>query len=173
LEAYGIEQRIDMKPSKEGQGFYGYLSNTVSASYLRGTKRDTGGIYDIDPTPPDEKYIDHDRRESGTAALGYRTKNFWILPNMTVWSGFLDGRDPAIYGPHPPRSPVLTLFNVNAGYNIPKDKKNKSSRLKPTAIELRVQNLLNSRAPINLGSPYQGTRYTLPFRFIVGMNWSV
>ncbi len=173
LEAYGVEQRIDMKPSKEGQGFYGYLSNTVSANYLRGTKRDTGGIYDIDPTPPDEKYIDHDRRESGTAALGYRTKNFWILPNMTVWSGFLDGRDPAIYGPHPPRSPVLTLFNVNAGYNIPKDKKNKSSRLMPTAIELRVQNLLNSRAPINLGSPYQGTRYTLPFRFIVGMNWSV
>jgi hypothetical protein len=174
LEAYGIEQRIDMKPSKDGSGVYGYLSNTVSAAYLRGSRHDNGGIFDVDPNEPVDKYIDHDRRESGTVACGYRTKSgFWILPNMSVWSGFLDDRDPTIYGPHPPRSPVVTLFNVNGGYTIPQDKNTKHSKVKPNSIEIRIQNLFDSRAPINLGSPFQGTRFTLPIRIIMGLNWAV
>jgi hypothetical protein len=38
---------------------------------------------------------------------------------------------------------------------------------------VRVENVMNQMLPINLGSPYQGTRYALPIRVLGGLNWQV
>ena len=32
-EAYGVETRVDLKPSKDGSGIYGFISNTVAVAY--------------------------------------------------------------------------------------------------------------------------------------------
>ncbi len=43
----------------------------------------------------------------------------------------------------------------------------------PEAFDLRIQNLLDTRAATNAGSPFQGTRFLLPFRFLIGCNWTL
>ena len=73
-EAYGIENRIDLKPGKGGYGFYGFVSNTVSVAYLRGNKQVVGGIYNIQTTPIEDKYPDHDRRIQLVNGLGYKSR---------------------------------------------------------------------------------------------------
>jgi hypothetical protein len=63
-------------------------------------------------------------------------------------------------------------MNLSAGYKIPKAIKRRVN-LAPDSIDLRIQNMLNNREPTNLGSPFQGTRYLLPFRFLIGCQWSL
>ena len=40
-------------------------------------------------------------------------------------------------------------------------------------FDCRIENLLNQRLPTNLGSPFQGSRYTLPIRVLAGFNWTL
>jgi hypothetical protein len=172
VESYGTETRMELRPSRDGSGLHGFLSSTVQVALLRGSKSVTGGIYEIEDGPIDAKYPDHDRRYSMQAGLGYRSKRgFWTLGEISILTGLKDGRDPAIFGPHPARTPPLTLIGFNAGYNFQEDKK--KSRLRPTAVDVRIENMLNQRLPINLGSPFQGTRYTLPVRVLTGVYWKV
>lgn len=178
-EAYGIENRIDLKPGKDGCGFYGFVSNTVSVAYLRGTKQVIGGIYAIQTTPIEAKYPDHDRRIQFVSGLGYKSrKNWWILADMQFLSGLQNELPIGIvvgstfYGSHEPRTPWLTTFNLSTGVKVPKKLKRRVKFL-PDAIDLRMQNLLNLREATNLGSPFQGTRYLLPFRLLIGCQWSL
>ncbi len=67
--AYGVETRLELKRAKDGFGLNGWLSNTWQLALLRGSKQVTGGIYDIQTVPLEDKYPDHDRRESIEAAL--------------------------------------------------------------------------------------------------------
>ena len=169
-EAYGVETRIDMKPARNGYGINGFLSNTVQIAYLRGTHVVSGGFYDF-PQDPKPKYPDHDRRYQGTAALGYKGRlNWWVLSDIQVSTGLQDGRDPAIFGPHPARTPVLTILGLSAGY-VPPVKLHQEHKWMPTSFDLRMENLLNQRVPTNLGSPFQGTRFTLPLRVLAGCAW--
>ncbi|HEY9733262.1 MAG TPA: TonB-dependent receptor [Drouetiella sp.] len=170
-EAYGVESRIDMKPSRDGYGFNGFASSTVQAAYLRGTHDVSGGFYSFSDAPPLPQYPDHDRRFQGTVGLGYKTRsNFWTLLDTQVLTGLQDNRDPAIYGPHPSRTPVICEVGLSAGYNTPL-KIRKQYKWMPTNIDVRIENMLNQRYPTNLGSPFQGTRYMLPFRFLIGCGW--
>lgn len=169
-EAYGVETRMDLRPSREGYGFNGFLSNTIQIAKLRGSKTVTGGIWEFEPETI--KYPDHDRRYSLQAGLGYRSRrNFWWLAELGVQTGLQDQRDFNFFGPHPARTPVVTLIGLNGGYTLPKDKK--AGRLRPSSIDVRIQNLMNQRVPLNLGSPFQGTRYQLPLRVLAGVNWQV
>jgi hypothetical protein len=169
-EAYGVESRVDLKPARDGYGLNGFLSSTFQVAKLRGTKTVTGGIYEFEPEAI--KYPDHDRRYSLQAGLGYRTKkNFWCLAELSFMTGLQDQRDFNFFGPHPARTPPVTLIGLNGGYSLPKDKK--AGRLRPSSIDVRIQNLLNQRVPLNLGSPFQGTRYQLPIRILAGVNWQV
>lgn len=172
-EAYGVETRMDLKPGKDGTGLYGFVSNTVAVAYLRGSKQVTGGIYDIQPTPVEDKYPDHDRRIQTVAALGYKTKNnFWILADMQFMTGLQNNTLVAMYYAYPLRTDNIILFNLNAGFKTPKKLKEKHPLI-PDAFDIRIQNLLNDRAATNAGSPFQGTRFLLPFRFLIGCNWTL
>ncbi len=120
-EAYGVETRMDLKPSKDGSGIYGFVSNTIAVAYLRGSKQVTGGIYDIQGTPVQDKYPDHDRRVSLTAGLGYKTKkNFWILADMQFMTGLQNNTAIAMYYAYPLRTQNFALFNVSTGFKVPK-----------------------------------------------------
>jgi len=178
-EAYGVENRFDLKPGKDGYGFYGFVSNTVSVAYLRGDKQVIGGIYDIQTTPVEAKYPDHDRRLQLVNGLGYKSrKNWWVLFDMQLLSGLQNELPIGIvvgtqyYGWHPSRTPVLVTFNLSAGYKLPQKIKRRI-RFAPDAIDVRLQNLTDLREATNLGSPFQGTRYLLPFRFLIGCQWSL
>ncbi len=172
-EAYGVETRLDLKPSKDGSGFYGFVSNTVAVAYLRGSKQVSGGIYNILSTPIQSKYPDHDRRISFTGALGYKTKrNFWVLADMEFMTGLQNNTAIAMYYAHPLRTQNLTIFNLSAGCRVPQNLKKKIAFL-PDACDIRIQNLLNLREATNAGSPFQGTRFLLPFRFLIGCSWNI
>lgn len=169
-QAYGVETRIDMKPKRDGYGLNGFLSSTVQAAYLRGTHGVSGGFYDF-PEAPLAQYPDHDRRFQGTAGLGYKGRaNWWVLGDAQVSTGLQDGRDVAIYGPHPSRTPVITNLGLSAGYNTSLALR-KQYRFLPASFDVRIENLLNQRYPTNLGSPFQGTRYMLPLRVLAGCAW--
>lgn len=171
--AYGVETRVELKRARDGFGLNGFISNTFQIALLTGSKQVTGGIYDIQTTPIEDKYPDHDRRESIAAALGWQSRhNWWILANYQFLSGLQDERDPTIYGPHPARTPWLNIFGVSCGYQVPKQMKMKYKAM-PDTFDLRIENLFNNRLPTNLGSPFQGTRYLLPFRFLIGCSWHV
>lgn len=173
LESYGVETRMDLKPSKEGYGFYGFLSNTIQIAYLKGNKGITGGTYEVEDGPNFAKYPDHDRRYALQAALGYRTRrNTWCLAELTAQTGLVDRRALEIFGPHPARTPPLTLIGFNAGWDVPKEVR-KKNRMMPSSMDVRIQNILNQRIPLNLGSPFQGTRFQLPLRVLAGMNWEL
>lgn len=170
-ESYGVETRLDLKPARGGYGFNGFVSNTVAVAYLRGSKQVVGGIYDIQQVPVEDKYPDHDRRIAFNAGLGYTTRsNIWILADMQFLSGLQNSLP--MPPPHASRTPVLTTFNLSAGYRVPAKLKKKLAFM-PDGIDVRLQNLLNLRQATNLGSPFQGTRFLLPFRFLIGMNWNL
>ncbi len=171
-DAYGVETRIDLKPSKDGYGFNGFLSNTVQVAYLRGTKTPSGGFF-ATPTTPSMKFPDHDRRLSNIAGIGYKTRhNIWSLLTVQVLSGLQDERDQTLSGPHNARTPFFTNVSLSTGYQPPKKLLKKCAYL-PNALDLRIENMLNQRVPINLGSPFQGTRYNLPIRVLVGCSWQL
>jgi hypothetical protein len=166
---------MDLKPRRDGLGFNGFLSNTVQVAYLRGTHGVSGGFYDY-PAAPLPKYPDHDRRYQGTAGLGYRglgykgSGNWWILGDVQVLSGLQNGIDPNLAGPHGGRLKGIVLANLSGGWQISQQWHQKYAWL-PASIDVRIENLLNERKPTNLGSPFQGTRYTLPVRVLAGCNW--
>lgn len=173
LESYGVETRMDLKPSKEGYGVYGFLSNTIQIAYLKGNKGVNGGIYDVEEGPNFDKYPDHDRRYALQAALGYRTRrNMWCLAELSAQTGLVDRRAFDLFGPHPARTPPLTLIGFNAGWDLPKEMR-KKNKMMPTSMDVRIQNILNQRIPLNLGSPFQGTRFQLPLRVLAGVNWEL
>lgn len=172
LESYGVETRVDLKPSKEGYGFNGFLSNTFQVAFLRGFRGATGGIYEQSLEPILRNYPDHDRRYQLSGGLGYRArKGWWVLGDLQVMTGLQNGLDPALFGPHPSRTAPITLAGLSLGYNTPKRFENKKSV--PRSFDVRIENLLNQRVPTNLGSPFQGTRYMLPIRVLVGCNWQI
>jgi hypothetical protein len=171
--AYGVESRLELKRARDGYGLNGWLSNTWQLALLRGSKQVAGGIYDIQTTPIEDKYPDHDRRESIEAALGWQSRrNWWVLANYNFLTGLQDERDPALVGPHPVRTPWLNIFGLSAGYKVPKKIKQKMACV-PDSFDARFENLLNNHLPTNLGSPFQGTRYLLPFRFLLGCSWTI
>ncbi len=171
-EAYGVETRADLKPSKGGYGFNAFVSNTVAVAYLRGSKQVVGGIYDIQTTPIEAKYPDHDRRIQQNAGIGYKTKsNIWFLLDEQFMSGLQNDLPVPPYPPHASRTPVLAILNLSVGYSTPAKLKKKYSYM-PDAFDIRLQNLTNVREATNLGSPFQGTRYLLPFRLLIGCNWN-
>lgn len=173
LETHGVETRLDLKPDREGYGFNGYVSNTVQYARLHGCKCTTGGLYDAEPPPSLRSFPDHDRRYELSAALGYKSHtNLWYLFEISTYTGLLDSRDPAFYGAHPARTPVREVLGFNMGYQFPK-KLREGRWFIPLTADVRIQNLLNQRYPINLGSPFQGTRYSLPIRVLAGVNWGV
>jgi hypothetical protein len=73
---------------------------------------------------------------------------------------------------HPARTPVRTNLSLSFGYQTPK-RYLEGRPLVPVSFDVRIDNMLNQRLPINLGSPFQGTRYSLPIRVLVGANWQV
>jgi len=169
-EAYGVETRVDLKPARDGYGFNGFVSSTVQVAYLRGTHGVSGGFYDY-PSAPLPKY--HDRRFQGTAGWGFRGRsNWWVLADIQTLTGLQNGIDSTIFGPHARRTPVLTMLGVSGGWQIPQRLHKKYPYL-PAAIDVRVENALNQRMPANQGSPFQGTRYTLPCRVLAGCSWTV
>jgi hypothetical protein len=162
-----------MKPSRGGYGLYGFLSNTVAVAYLRGSKQVVGGIYSISTTPPTAKYPDHDRRIAINAGLGYRTRsNLWCLANFEFLSGLQNELPVPPFAPHARRTPVFAIFNMSAGYNVPAKVKQRFA-LSPDAFDVRIENLMNVREATNLGSPFQGTRFLLPFRLLIGCSWNL
>jgi len=172
-EAYGVETRLELKPNRDGYGFNGFVSNTFQIALLRGSKGVTGGIYAQDVVPVEDKYPDHDRREALVAGFGYMSKkNWWVFADYKYLSGLQDSRDEAFFGPHPKRTPRLNIFGLNGGFKAPESLLAKS-RLIPDTVDVRLENLFNNRLPTNLGSPFQGTRFLLPFRFLVGCSWHV
>lgn len=172
-EAYGIENRLELKPNRDGYGVHGFVSSTVAIANLRGLKSITGGIYEFEDEPVTTNYPDHDRRLQLVAGLGYRMKRgFWMLSDVQVLTGLKNGLDPLLFGPQPARTPPLTLVGLNLGYDMPKSDRPKPRAL-PSGFDVRIENMLNQRKPLNLGSPYQGTRFQLPLRVIAGMYWKV
>jgi hypothetical protein len=172
--AYGIETRVELRKSRDGYGLNGFISNTWQIALLEGSKQVTGGIYNIQTTPIEAKYPDHDRRESLEAAVGcIGRKNWWILGQYKFLTGLQDERNPLLVGPHPFRTPWLNIFGLSCGYAIPKNLVAKTHRVLPDSIDARFENLLDNRMPTNLGSPFQGTRFLLPFRFLIGCAWHI
>lgn len=168
-EAYGAETRLELKPSRDGTGFYGYVSNTFAVAYLRGTRNNDGEFWFNGPAST-TKYPDHDRRDTVSAALGYRSKrNFWILATVNAYTGV---KNEEIFYPHPARVPPACFIGLTAGMPVPAKIK-RDHRYCPDSIEVRIENLTNNVAPINLGSPYQGTRYALPIRVLACTNWKI
>lgn len=172
-EAYGVESRVDLKPARDGSGFNGFISSTVAIAKLLGSKATTGGIYEADEGPSTTNYPDHDRRLQLVAGLGYRARwGGWIFGDVQVLTGLKNSLDPAIFGPQPARTPPITLAGLNCGFDLPKDVQRKFKGM-PSGFDVRIENLLNQRKALNLGSPYQGTRFALPIRVIAGMYWKV
>ncbi len=172
-EAYGAETRMDLRPDREGYGFNGFVSNTVQVARLRGCKCVTGGIYETEEEPNTDNYPDHDRRYSLVAGVGYKGRNnVWVLGDVQVYTGVPDRRNPLFFGVHPARTPVRTNLSLSLGYQTPKRIRD-GRPLMPVSFDVRIDNMLNQRLPINLGSPFQGTRYSLPLRVLVGANWQV
>jgi hypothetical protein len=168
--AYGVETRMDLKGSRDGYGFNGFVSNTVQWAFLTGSHGVSGGFYDF-PQPPLPRYPDHDRRFQNVCGLGYRSrKNWWFLADLQTMTGLQDSRDPELYGPHPTRTPFLTLLGFSGGYQIPQKVHAKHPHW-PSSFDVRIENALNQRLPTNLGSPFQGTRFTLPIRVLAGCSW--
>jgi len=172
LESYGVESRLELKPKRDGTGIFGFISNTVMVAKLGGNHKDSGGIYDIDPTPATAKYIDHDRRETLTAALGMRSRcGLWVMADMNYWTGFLIGLDPVLFGAHPARTKPLAIFGLNIGYDFPRTRSD--AKWRPLSVDVRIQNIADNIVPINIGSPFQGTRYTIPLRVLVESKWTL
>lgn len=172
LESYGCETRVDLKPAKDGFGFNGFLSNTVQVAFLRGFRGATGGIYEQSVEPILRNYPDHDRRYQMSGGFGYRARRgWWVLGDLQVMTGLQNGLDPAIFGRHPSRTSPITLAGLSMGYQTPKRFENRKTV--PRSFDVRIENLLNQRVPTNLGSPFQGTRYMLPIRVLVGCNWQI
>jgi len=172
--AYGVETRVELKKSRDGYGLNGFISNTFQIALLEGSKQVTGGIYNIQTTPIESKYPDHDRRESIEAAVGWiGRKSWWVLADYKFLTGLQNELNPAIVGPHPFRTPWLNIYGLSCGYAIPKKLVAKTHRLLPDSIDARFENLLDNRLPTNLGSPFQGTRFLLPFRFLIGCAWHI
>lgn len=172
-EAYGVETRVELRPTRDGYGFNGFVSNTFQIAFLRGQKGINGGIYDQGEPLVEDKYPDHDRREALTAGFGFMArKGWWVLADYKFLSGLQDGRDPELYGPHPKRTPWLNIFGITGGYRAPESVTAKHKWI-PDTVDARFENLFNNRLPTNLGSPFQGTRYLLPFRFLIGCSWHV
>lgn len=170
--SYGVETRLELKPGRDGFGFSGFLSSTVAISYLRGNRSISGGIYEIEDGPVTTRYPDHDRRLQLASGFGYRGKSgLWSYSDMSVLTGLKNSLDSALFGPHPARTPPVAILGLNAGYDIPQEKR--TSKVIPSGVEVRMENLLNQRKPLNLGSPYQGTRYMLPIRVLAGIYWKV
>lgn len=169
-----MESRIDLRPARNGYGLNGFVSNTVQVAKLRGNRQVNGGIYEIDPAGNPEKYPDHDRRYQMVAGCGYRSRNWWILGDIQVLSGLLNRLDQAIFGPQPPRTPRQTLLGLSCGFQPPPSLRKRLSRPDwlPSSFDVRIENMLNQRRPINLGSPFQGTRFLLPLRVLVGCQWT-
>ncbi len=172
-EAYGVETRLELRPSRDGYGLNGFVSNTFQIALLRGSKGVNGGVYAQDVELVEAKYPDHDRREAVVAGLGYMgRKNWWVLADYKFLSGLQDSRNPEIFGPHPTRTPWLNVFGLSFGFKAP-PKMVAHRPWVPDTFDCRFENLFNNRLPTNLGSPFQGTRYLLPFRFLVGCSWHV
>jgi hypothetical protein len=170
LESYGVENLLQFRPAADGGGFFGFASNTIMVAKLTGNHKDSGGIYDIDPTPATAKYIDHDRRESLAAGLGYKSRNgFWIMSNLTAATGFLNGLDPTLFGAHPARTRPVVIVGLNLGWNAPKTMKRE--KWAPSGVDVRITNIANNVVPINIGSPFQGTRFTLPLQVLAQLHW--
>jgi hypothetical protein len=169
-EVSGVETRMDLKPKRDGTGFYGFFSGTVALANINRGRTITGGVYDYEALP---KHPDHDKRFQMTSAVGYRHKlGWWVMPEVQVATGFQDLRDVALVGPHPRLSPTLAILGLNAGYTIPTAIRDKYKFL-PNSCDMRVENLLNNRFPVNLGSPFSGTRYLNPFRVLFGCYWEI
>jgi hypothetical protein len=96
-----------------------------------------------------------------------------VLGDYKFMTGLQDDRDPALVGPHPFRTPWLNIFGLSCGYSVPKALIAKTHRMLPDSIDARFENLTNTRLPTNLGSPFQGTRFLLPFRFLIGCAWHI
>lgn len=172
-EAYGVESRVELRPDRNGYGWNGFLSSTFQIALLRGSKGINGGIYEVEEDPVLEIFPDHDRRQTVVCGLGYNSrKNWWAFADYKMMTGLQDLRDPEIYGVHPSRTPVLNVFGLSAGYRAP-EKFAAKHRWMPDTFDLRLENLFNNRNATNLGSPFQGTRYLLPFRFLIGCSWHV
>jgi hypothetical protein len=169
----GVETRFDLKPNRESYGFNGFVSNTVAIALLDGSRANTGGVWDIPLTPITTKYPDHDRRESLQAGVGFHAHNhIWCLAEVQAQTGFKNEVDAAIFGPQPARVPPMVIIGFNIGYKTPEDVLKKHPWM-PTSMDVRILNLTNQMYAVNLGSPYQGTRYTLPMRVIASLNWNV
>lgn len=173
LDDYGVEARLDLKPSREGSGWNGFVSNTVAVARITGSQRITGGVYDIGPTPLMSigKYANPDRREVLQAGLGYRTRgNFWAYSYLTCMTGTPDKRNVAVTGPHPARSPVVTLVGLNAGYDVPRRYCERYWWI-PSSIGARIQNIANQVVAIAYGNQFQTTRFTLPLQVLAELYW--
>ncbi len=171
LKSYGMETRVDLKTSREGYGLNGFLTSTAQVAYMGGSRTVTGGNWQ-NPTIPGSRYADHDRRYAVKAGLGYKAHNsIWVLGELGVYTGLQDQRNVEIFGAHPARTPVLTMLGLNFGWSTPKSWR--KSALVPTSFDVRMDNLLNERIPVNLGSPFQGTRYSLPLRVLAGAYWKL
>jgi hypothetical protein len=171
-ETYGAETRLELKPAHDGTGFYGYVSNTFAVAYLRGSRLNDGEFWITSPAAT-TKYPDHDRREVVNAALGWRNKrNWWILATVNAYTGVKNELDPTIYGPHPARVAPAYFIGLNAGMPVPQQIKRRF-QFAPDSVEVRIQNLTSNVAAINLGSPFQGTRYSLPIRVLACANWKI
>jgi hypothetical protein len=174
-DAYGVETRMDMRSDKNGYGFNGFLSNTVQVAYLRESKQPTGGFF-TNPEPPGNpgnKFPDHDRRFSSVAGVGYKTRqNIWSLLTVQALTGLQDERDQNLVGPHNARTRTQTLMSLSLGWQ-PSERVLKKCAYLPNAFDVRIDNLLNQRFPVNLGSPFQGTRYNLPIRVLAGCSWQL
>lgn len=172
--SYGVETRVDLKSAKDGYGFNGFLSNTVQVAYLRELKDVSGGIYNFtNPEGAHIKFPDHDRRLSTVVGVGYKSRqNWWILWSTQVLTGLMDSRDPAVYGPHSARTPVFNNMSISCGYQPSRSVLEKHKFI-PSSFDVRVENVLNQRVPLNLGSPFQGTRFSLPLRVLAGCAWQL
>jgi hypothetical protein len=171
--AYGLETRLELRPARDGFGVYGFVSNTISVAKLRGNKITSGGLWDSPFGFVPDKYVDHDRRDVLQAAFGWKSRNgFWVLSDLSYFTGFKDDRNPDLFGAHRARTRPVYAIGLNAGYTIP-ERLRRDRKTVPTSLEVRIENLTNNVAPINLGSPYQGTRYQLPIRVLAGVNWKV
>ncbi len=174
-DAYGVETRMDLKSAKDGYGFNGFISNTIQVAYLRESKLPTGGFF-TNPAPPGDpgmKFPDHDRRMSTIVGCGYKNRqNVWALLTVQTLSGLQDERDPNVGGPHNARTPFVTNMSLSLGYQ-PKAYLLKKMAYLPNSFDVRIENMLNQRVAVNLGSPFQGTRFNLPIRVLAGCSWQL
>jgi hypothetical protein len=91
---------------------------------------------------------------------------------VQVLTGLQNYIDREVFGPHHNRTPLLTVLGFSGGYQTPQKLHQKYKYL-PASFDVRVENMLNQRLLANAGSPFQGTRYTLPCRVLAGFSWNV